>query len=302
MGTNNSTWRQHVVSQTLLNRFNDGGGPVGFYDVRYGTIGEKSAKGLGYERDFVRDSADETELIWKEVEDPIARAFAEIDQGPEAPSPETVTAVKNFVALHYARSRATSTIHTGTLADAEAELRADTPKLARLAQLKYHGLHLEHAYDIHQEIATEIIAEVRAQEASEQVFRNDLLRLFETTKHSFAGYSLMIRPAIDGAEFILGDCPAVSAARGMNPMHRTPLLDASIILMPLGPRSVVFVYPDGLDEPTVPVGAADAEYINKSQVAQAKNQVFFRRSGRLGQWAQACRPSGTASGNQGQGS
>lgn len=239
MVENKETWRQHVVSQALLKRFGDDGGPVGFYDVRYGKLGEKYAKGLGYEINFVKDSPDETELIWKEVEDPMRRAFDEIDQGPKVLSPETVSAVKNLVALHYARSLATSAIHAASLANVEAKLRADTPRLARLAQLKHPGLRLEHAHSIQQDIATEIMDAVKEQEASEQVFRNDLLRLFDFAKTQLSGHALMVRVATGGVEFVLGDCPAVSVTRGMNPMRRAPLFDASLFLMPLGPRSLV---------------------------------------------------------------
>lgn len=291
MGKNARTWRQHVVSQALLNRFrNDGGGLVGFYDLRYGSSGQRSARSLGYESNFVTVDPDLVESTWKEIEDPIAQAFDEIDQAPDVLSQGTVSAVKNFVALHYARSLATSAIHTETLTVAEEQVRADKQMLAHLARIKHHGLHLEHAQDIHHGIAEEIIERVREQESSGQVFRNDLLRIFEVTKACFFGYSLMIRPAIGGAEFMLGDCPAVSVARGMNPMVRAPLFDSSMIVMPMGRWSVAFVYPDGLPEPTVPVRPEDAKYINRGQVAQAKRQVYFSPSSGLGSWAKSYRP------------
>ncbi|WP_345043589.1 DUF4238 domain-containing protein [Arthrobacter methylotrophus] len=291
MGMNNETWRQHVVSQALLNRFCDPNDDlIGVYDVRYGHQKPSTSKAIGFQKYFVKHEPDEAEKLWRAVEDRIAPAFREIDESPATYSPETSAAVKDLVALHYARSMATRQIHDIALANAERHVRSDTPMLSRLANLKHSGLHLEHAPGIHAEIAEEIITDLRAQLSTGVDFRDALFRFFEITKARLSGYSLMIRPAIGGAEFLLGDCPAVSVARGMNPEVRAPLLDAAMITMPLGPRSIAFVYPDGIAEATVPVDGINAVVINRGQLTQAQERVYHRRSSGLGAWAETNRP------------
>ena len=57
----------------------------------------------------------------------------------------TDSVVKDLVALHFARSLATSCGHAEALAGVAQALRDDKPRLARLARLKHEGLHLDHA-------------------------------------------------------------------------------------------------------------------------------------------------------------
>jgi hypothetical protein len=185
--------------------------------------------------------------------------------------------VKDLVALHFARSLATAAGYEHALADVEGSVRGDIPTLAGLARLKHQGLNLEHAPSILAEIADGIMADVRAEESAGVMFRDDVLGYFEVTRASFAAYSLMVRPVVPRAELLLGDCPAISVSRGMaSSSIRSPLFDANLIAMPLGPSRVAFVYPDGVSEPVTRVGVEQALHLNGIQVDQASRKVYSR--------------------------
>ncbi|QOT19247.1 DUF4238 domain-containing protein [Paenarthrobacter sp. YJN-5] len=287
---NNPTTRQHVVSQALLNRFASPDGLISAYDVRWGDTKQKTSKAIGFQENFVKHEPDAAEAIWREVEDRIGPAFTEIDQQPAQLSALTEGAVKDLVALHFARSLATAAGHEQALADTERRVRSDTPTLARLARLKYQGLHLEHAPSILAEIADGIMADVRSEESAGIIFRDDVLRYFGATRTSFTSYSLMVRPVVTGAELLLGDCPAISVSREMaSSSIRSPLFDANLIAMPLGPNHVAFVYPDGIEEPVIPVGPEQALHLNGIQVDQASRQVYSRPGSGLDMMARARR-------------
>lgn len=290
MVKNNPASRQHVVSQALLNRFASPAGLINAYDVRWGVTKQLTSKAIGFQEDFVKHEPDATEAIWKEVEDRIAPAFAEIDRNPGHLSSPTEEAVRDLVALHFARSLATSAGHEQALADVEQKVRSDTPTLARLAQLKHRGLHLEHAPSVLADIADGIMAEVRTEESAGVIFREDVLRYFDVTRTNFTSYSLMVRPLDGDAELLLGDCPAISVAHGMaSSSSRSALFDANLIAMPLGPSHVAFVYPDGVSEPVIPVGSEEILHLNGIQVDQAARQVYSRPASGLDQVARSRR-------------
>lgn len=278
-----------MVSQALLNRFASPDGFITAYDLRYGVSNLRTSKAVGFESNFVKREPDTTEAVWREVEELIRPALSEVDQQSGPLSETTERVVKDLVALHFARSLATSAGHSRALVHAEEKVRSNKADLARLARAKYSGLHLDFAPSIHAEIADEIIAAVRDEESTGTVFRDDVLRYFEVTRTNLSTFSLMVRPLMGEAELLLGDCPAVSLSRGMEPSTRSPLLEAAFIAMPLGPQNVAFVYPDGIDEPVVPVGPEEALYLNRSQVAQAQRQVYSRPGSGLNQMVQAYR-------------
>lgn len=287
---NNPTTRQHVVSQVLLNRFASPAGLISAYEVRWGVTKQRTSRAIGYQENFVKHEPDATEAIWKEVEDRTGPALTEVDQQPGQLSAATEEAVRDLVALHFARSLVTAAGHEQALADAEQRVRSNSCALADLAEVKHKGLHLEHASSIHAEIADGIMADVHAEESSGVIFRDDLLRYFQATRISFATYSLMVRPVVAGAELLLGDCPAISVSRGMaSSSTRSPLFQANLIAMPLGPRHVAFVYPDGIEEPVIPVGIERALHLNGIQVDQASRQVYSRPGSDLDKVARARR-------------
>lgn len=291
MVKNNPTTHQHVVSQALLKRFASPAGLISAYDVRWGVTKQRTSKAIGFQENFVKHKPDATEAIWKEVEDRISPAFAEIDAQTGQLTMPTEETIRDLVALHFARSLATAAGHEQALLDVELQVHSDKPTLARLARLKHKGLHLEHASGIHAEIADGIMADVRAEDSAGVIFRDDVLRYFEVTRTIFTAYSLMLRPVVPGAELLLGDCPAISVSRGMSSSStRSPLFDANLIAMPLGPGHVAFVYPDGISESVVPVDIEQVLHLNGIQVDQASRQVYSRPESGLDKMARSRRP------------
>lgn len=70
---------------------------------------------------------------------------------------------------------------------------------------------------------------------------------------------------------------------------RSPLFDANLIAMPLGPGHVAFVYPDGISESVVPVDIEQVLHLNGIQVDQASRQVYSQPESGLDKMARSRR-------------
>lgn len=281
-GTTN-TKRQHYVSQLLLSKFStDPAGNnklLGQIDVVTGkTLPARSPRAIGYEPCFVKYDGDRMERLWGTFETPMQPIFDLLDDSsPELLEPHR-TVVTDFIALHFARSLEAKKIHKDSLARIEQQNSANRQLQIRLAAMKY-GLDLSRAPSILKEMADAVMDPIRDLEEQGVAFQEWVEDVFEKTRHLLSGYSLSIRPSTNGAEFLLGDCPAVGVARGMDPRKRPPLLDAQVILLPLSPRFTAMVFPPEGNGPGVTIDESEPDLIdamNNAQIAQAHARVYYR--------------------------
>ncbi|MFC4267240.1 DUF4238 domain-containing protein [Arthrobacter cryoconiti] len=129
------------------------------------------------------------------------------------------------------------------------------------------------------EMADVVLDPIYALEDHGSPFQKWVEEVFQRTREHLANYSLSLRPAPDGSEFLLGDCPAVGIAPGMNPRRRPPLFDAKALILPLSPGVAAMAYPSDRGEPEYSVDDADDGVvlaINHGQIAQSHKRVFFR--------------------------
>ncbi|MCX6497518.1 MAG: DUF4238 domain-containing protein [Arthrobacter sp.] len=218
------------------------------------------------------------EELWGKYETPMKPVFNALDNGMPDLLQTKRTEITNFVALHFARSIEVQRIHVESLSRVERQTRANSEMQTRLATAKY-GLDLSKAPSILTEIAEEILAPIRTMEEQGLLFQDWIEGVFERTRQHLSQYSLSIRPATPSREFLLGDCPAVGVAPGMDPRKRPPLLDARILILPLNPRFAAMLYPPGPGDPMFSVDPAGDDVvtpINHGQIAQAHRRVYYR--------------------------
>lgn len=254
-------------------------GSVGQVDVSSGRVFPARPPGsVGFEHHFVKFVGDRMESLWATVENPMTDVFVALLRG----QPESLRAmrpqVNDFVALHFARSLEAQRIHADTLAEVEARTRANIDLQTRLAELKY-GLDLKRAPSILQEMAYAVLDPIQALEERGEPFQQWIEDVFQKTRTYLTNFSLSIRPATIGTEYLLGDCPAIGIAPGMDPRRRPPLLDAKALILPLTPRYAAMAYPAERGDPRFSVDVADHDFVkavNRGQIALAHKRVFYR--------------------------
>lgn len=282
--------RQHVISQALLKRFADPGNrQVGVYSVTTGSIRQKSPKSIGFVPDYVSHKPWAAERLWQTVENRLTPAFAALDVGPAAVLPEHLNAISDCIALHFSRSIQTRQIHESSFADMEQAVLEDQQKLKYLAFLK-HGLHID-APDILENIANEILQELREGDASGELFQTWLEEVFLKTCSYLENGRVTIYHCDHGVELVLGDSPSIGFRPGMHPTDRIALYDAAAVLMPLGPRALAAIDWGQSDLPhDEPLRQEHALYINRVQAVQAHNRVYFRPTSGLNELVRKFRP------------
>lgn len=275
--------RQHYVSRVLLGRFSKDptlkNGLVGQFDIVNGTeLPARTPGAIGFERYFVKYDGDRMEALWGTMETPMRSAFDALLAGRPEMLETKKTQIMDFIALHFARSLEAQRIHQESISEVEARTQANKDMQARLAKIKY-GFDLSKAPSILDEISEEVLWPIQKLENQGSLFQEWVESVFQRTRQHLADYSLSVRPAEEGGEYLLGDCPAVGVAPGMDPRKRPPLFDAKAIILPLTPNYAVMAYPPGPGDPAFSVNLPEPgilRAINHGQIAQAHRRVYYR--------------------------
>ncbi|MFJ4029980.1 DUF4238 domain-containing protein [Paenarthrobacter sp. NPDC089989] len=275
--------RHHYVSQVLLKQFcwtsgrKEGICQIGVTDGR--TFDPKPSKSMGFEWHMFKHKGEWMEKLWQEVEGPMGDVCKTLAEGrPEDVGPRK-TSVTDFIALHFARSLETKRIHNDSYEKIERETRANREMQLKLAAVRYPMLNLELATSVLESMSEAVLEPVQHEEAAGSPFQEFVESAFARTRQQLSSYSLSIRSASAGTEYLLGDCPAVGIDRGMNPRRRPPLFEAKALIMPLSPKYSAIVYPRSAQDPVFSVHSADKEEvlaINHGQIAQSHKRVYYR--------------------------
>jgi len=111
---------QHVVSKVILSRFAGVSGPdagllypfrLRYPDARHRLLG---LDGCGKVPDFISYASGSAERLWKQTEDRLQDPLAALDNGTLPVSAMHQAAIKDAIALHYARSTAARIVHFRT--------------------------------------------------------------------------------------------------------------------------------------------------------------------------------------------
>lgn len=275
--------RHHYVSQVLLKQFYgmaNGKDGICQIEVLNGrTIDPKPSKSMGFEWHMFKHKGEWMEKLWQEVEGPMGDVCNTLAQGkPEDVGPKKI-AVTDFIALHFARSLETKRIHQDSYVNIERQTRANREMQLKLATLRYPMLNLELAATVLESMSAAVLEPIQDQEAKGSPFQEFVESAFARTRQQLFDYSLSIRPALSGTEYLLGDCPAIGIDRVMNPRRRPPLFEAKALILPLSTRYAAIVYPKSAEDPVFSVDPADQDEvlaINHGQIAQSQKRVFYR--------------------------
>ena len=198
--------------------------------------------------------------------------------GTALTNPAHLSTLRHAVALHFARSPQTVTVHNQSFADAiqnAFERLAKTPLAAEVFRRRYR---LEPAGPEALRLGAEAVQERLVKLHKEGgLFRLSVQRLYEKVRDRFDARGVQIlTPASPSKEFLLGDIPALTlaGATGAVGLAEGVLVDqADEIFMPLTPRLLVVVGPpDGAS--SIPDDEVD-EY-NKRQARAAQDYVIHR--------------------------
>ncbi|MGK3648706.1 DUF4238 domain-containing protein [Pseudarthrobacter enclensis] len=275
--------RHHYVSQILLRQFRgmangkEGISQIEVVDGRI--IDPKPSRSMGFEWHMFRHKGDLMEELWQEVEGPMGDVFRILAEGKPEDVQLQKTAVTDFIALHFARSLETKRIHRDSYERIERQTRANREMQLKLANLRYPMLNLEFATSVLDSMSETVLEPIQAQESSGAPLQEFVESAFARTRKQLSKYSLSLRPATTGTEYLLGDCPAIGVDRGMNPRRRPPLSEAKVLIMPLSTQYAAVVYPRSAEDPAFSVDASDhgeIRAINHGQIAQSQKRVFYR--------------------------
>ncbi|WP_268251179.1 DUF4238 domain-containing protein [Arthrobacter cryoconiti] len=121
------TIRQHYVSRALIARFSNSpelkNGLVGQFDVVNGRcMRAVSPRSIGFESYFIKYDGDRMEELWGTVERPMGEVFNALRDDPSDLLQAKQSHIKDFMALHFARSLEAQRIHIETLLKPRREL------------------------------------------------------------------------------------------------------------------------------------------------------------------------------------
>ncbi len=135
---------QHVVSAVLLRRWAVGGFVL-MYDLRHDFAKPRSPRAEGYITGFTRVGARDFEARWGAIEDRMPSVFEALDGRSLFAEPEALGRLKDFVALHFARSRTMREVYRRSIDHAMKKLKndGDLRRPERLDELFFlrFGLH-----------------------------------------------------------------------------------------------------------------------------------------------------------------
>lgn len=272
--------KQHVVSQVVLRQWTVGG-QLRVLNLALPDKGWRWATpaGSGYVPWFVRADAATVEARWKQVEDRLPAALAEIRRGgPIVAGSATERTVIECLAMHWARSKAVRAaidrIYQEQLQASKARLSGETAVLDRI-HLQRTGLHA--AGPEARSMVVESLHDGPPEVVSGEWFASRVVHFYEQALDWYGRMHVQVLdlPA-DAEDLLISDAPVVSPNRdntGMNLRSCVALQDARAVAMPLGPRVAVSLNP--IPE-RVTVTLAHAKELNEMQRRVAADFLYRR--------------------------
>ena len=282
--------KQHVVSRTLLRHFCE------VVDARRGSqLAELALQnehvrligpgGAGYVLNFVKVDSATTEARWQTVEAKLPKAIEAAETGTLPHRPDLEDLLLQAVSLHFARNPLSRDIHERSFEAAyEHQLQA----------LAAHPLAEEAFRRNHQGIVTAgpagrrlgaeaVLENMRGKFDKGLFFRLRVEELFESCIVRFRGLGIEVLtvPEDIGAEFMMGDAPAVPTDdhnlfaglyEGMG------LGVASKVILPLTPRLVIALSQHPNSHRATNDEVAE---LNRLEARAAQHHVYYRPSAEL---------------------
>jgi hypothetical protein len=271
---------QHLVSQVILRRFADAG-QVLRINLETGKTELRNPARVMYQTRFISADAKGAEDLWGSVETALRPALDALDSDTLFENRKHISAVKDCMALHFARSHIMIWTRRAAMKRAAAKLREvlineQRDWLARRFFVK-HG-HFPVGGKALEAAANEFIEEAAPQVDNAESFSASVKRVFAEVKQRFGSSGLEIgRPEHDAGEFLIGDAPALTLKGGSmvgGPHGGVTLDDANTVMMPLGPKHVASL---GQRDMALPqFSSKHVAMVNEAQVLSAFKEVCLR--------------------------
>lgn len=274
--------RQHVVSQVLLRRFADERGELAVFDRVPFKEGRKGPRGVAYVENYIVADPVGAEQMWTGVEQALPAALAVLDAGPPFDDQDSVAAVKECIALHWARSLTMQAIYDRSLPAQREKVKWNV--LAEVnwkdAFLEIFGLHPA-GTEAERIVRDHIEKHFDGHFADGAFFFERVQAIMQQARDLLADYNLEVGEAVEG-EFLISDNPVLTKATGVagaGPLGGVPWHLADVLMMPLGPKHVVSVIKR--DHEWMRCDKASVEAINAIQVEGAFRQIAYRPGANL---------------------
>jgi hypothetical protein len=287
--------RQHTVTKAILKRFIDPKTKrLERYNLGTGVTNPSKPEAVGYVLDFINYDAQHYEDKWQESEGKLSVIYDAFKGGTLHIDPDAITAAKNVIALHAARSRTMMNVltlaRTGERHALISELLGQQgPHLAD-AFLKRTGfiatgseaLILQAEYEA--DIATATVTSGQFQGWRIETNFDDLVKLLDRTSIQ------VVTAAPNARRFMIGDDPSPSMKpyfRGLGPPGGVTWRDAKTIALPMSPDFTIALSDKAS---IVEVTDKEVEFLNRVQMSNAEESVFYRPDSVLRASADLIRP------------
>ncbi|MFF2518883.1 DUF4238 domain-containing protein [Streptomyces sp. NPDC058086] len=275
--------RQHLISQVLLAQFatpirQTAGLHVRPHDLRnpQRLCKARTPRGVGWIEDFVPYASASIEQVWKQVEQHLPEVFASVAAGTALNEPDTVSLLRDVLALHWVRSQHYRDLHKVIFrAFYQERLRRfldEDQVLLQLAVWERTGLLVSgrEGLTLH---AERVLAPMADAYESGALFRVRIEASFAKARSLLASHAVQILLPEQG-EILIGDNPALTVRRdGLRLSYNMALGDAHSVVLPIGPS---YVLSTGPQPEYLRLRAAEVDELNTLQICAARRYVYTR--------------------------
>ncbi|GAA4980521.1 DUF4238 domain-containing protein [Kitasatospora paranensis] len=273
---------QHVVSRVLLKRFAAHAGSAGHqvysFDLDRPTNRHRtrSIKTCGTVPDFVPFASASLEEVWSRVENLLPAAADAVERGDIFEHEEYVLVLKDFIALHWARSLHYRALHDQIFAALYERQRTKLltvhADLLRADYLKHSGEHVADPQTLAM-WAEDLMRTVRDDELSGYNLRIGIEEMFHKTRAAIRESCLEILIPASG-QFLIGDTPALTVRRdGSTLTYCMALGDSNAIVLPLGPHHLLVGRSP--HDVLAPIPTTMVNELNGLQIEAARSRVYL---------------------------
>lgn len=270
---------QHIVSAVLLRRW-AASGKLSAFDLQHRVTRLRSPRSEGFVDNYTRHDAEGHEARWAYIENKVPYVFDLLDSGRLHDDPRAVERLKDFLALHVARSLTTKQVYDDAFAMRMMDLEATSEILNQDELLDEYSHDRTGLYPAGPQgragARSAYIAEITQRVGpGSALFGEILVDHYTRFRSNLSHMGLEISVASAG-EFLIGDDPVQTVdtrQKRVGIRSGVTIPDADTIVLPLGPRHAVAI---NSQDSVRSLPASAVETLNRIQVITAQMKVYFR--------------------------
>jgi hypothetical protein len=287
--------RQHVISKVLLRRLAEQDGPatgmICSFRLRYPHSRQRllGPDGCGKILDFVAYASGSVEKLWKETEDRLPAALQAVDRDVIFEDQAHVATIKDAIALHFARSKATRIVHyrvwAQTVTDGRKRWMTEWRPLLEDYFYREKGFRAAGNQAL-EKFLDEVMEFSMSLAGSGALFRERVEDMYRQARIRTGRAALEILAAGQG-EFLIGDVPALTVRRDrseVGTLGGIAMDDAHSVVLPLGPRHAAAL---GKVNITAELSPGQVDATNALQLRGAIEYVYLRPGSGLQEFARS---------------